>query len=40
MTDILKRNLAPIPDAAWEQIDETAARVLDPPAAVVLQPAA
>jgi uncharacterized linocin/CFP29 family protein len=28
MTDHLRRNLAPIPEAAWKQIDETAARVL------------
>jgi len=28
MTDHLRRELAPIPEAAWEQIDETAARVL------------
>lgn len=28
MTDLLRRNLAPLTDAAWEQIDEEARRVL------------
>lgn len=28
MTDLLKRSVAPIPEQAWEEIDDTAARVL------------